>query len=169
MSAGILKAPSLFVGGHRPPLQADAELIHRQAQDDQSLIGTVNLPRIHNCLSVGALFVAYWITGALIPIFTSWYGHLFKENLPGRALPVLTFFALSYGKLHPIAINLILGLIFCGLLFFFEFGNEKRRAFIPFCLTVAFIFLIFQLTAVFLGLSMPFVPITVGMSNQATG
>jgi len=129
----------------------------------------VNLSRILNCFSYVTLFAAYWITGILIWGLTSWYGHLFKENLPGKELPGLTFFALTIGKLHPIALNFILGTIFCGLLFFLESGNEKKRALIPFCLTVAFILLFLQLIAIFFGLSMPFVPTTGGMSNQATG
>jgi hypothetical protein len=99
---------------------------------------------------------------------THGYKRIFESDLPGKPLPYLTEYVLAFGlRGSPTFVNLGLGLVLAGLLFYLEFGTEKRKAFIPFFLSTAFLLVFFEMTAVFVGLGMPGVSTvesTTGMS-----
>jgi hypothetical protein len=125
---------------------------------------TVKLARLLNCIAYLAVFAVSLTTGSAICTTAKCFSIEFSHSLPGRHLPALTNFILSYGSSGAsIWINLILGLIFTALLFFFEFGGEKRKAFIPFLMATTFILSFLQLTNALLGVTMAFIPMLDGL------
>jgi len=86
--------------------------------------------------------------------------------LPGNPLPNITDLMLAYGN-HgiPLVVNSLIGLIFVVLLFYLEFGSEKRRAYVPLCLAAALALIFLQVSVVLEGVTMPFYYVTYGMSE----
>lgn len=126
----------------------------------------MNRIRLMNCASYVAIFAGYLITGWITFVIPMCFKAIFANELPGKPLPELTGWVLAYGTSGAsIAVNLILGLIFVGLLFFLEFGDEKRKPLIPICLTLAFVLNFLQLTSVLEGVSMPYFFVTLGLSD----
>ena len=73
---------------------------------------------------------------------------------------------LAYGKDGiPLVVNSLVGLIFAVLLFYLEFGSEKRKAYLPLCLAAALALIFLQLSVVLEGVTMPFYFVTYGMSD----
>ncbi len=52
-------------------------------------------------------------------------------------------------------VNLIVGILFIGLLFYLEFSSQKLKAFLPFGVALAFAIVFIEITIVFIGLTMP--------------
>jgi hypothetical protein len=122
--------------------------------------------RILNCLSYIGILLAYLFTGWITFIMARCFRVVFDSELPGRPIPDVTECVLAWGRPGtPIAVNAVLGLAFTGLLFFLEFSNERRKAFVPLCLTVAFALIFIQVSTVLEGVGMPYFFITYGMTD----
>ena len=124
------------------------------------------LARALNFASYAGILCAYVFTAWSTHFAAQWFRVVFDYELPGKPLPNLTEAMLYYGTAGiSAAINLASALMFGTLLIFLELGNEKRRAFIPFCITIAFAFVVLQLGAFLLAVAMPYLGVTFGMSG----
>ena len=126
----------------------------------------MNRIRILNCICYLGILLAYLFTGWIAFITARFFKFVFDQMLPGKPLPNITELMLAYGK-HgtPLVVDSIIGLIFAVLLFYLEFGNEKRRAYLPLCLAAALALIFLQVSAVLEGVTMPFYFVTYGMSD----
>ena len=124
----------------------------------------MNLARILNYLSYATVSIAYLVAGSTIHGVARCFRQHFNYLLPGKPLPNLTEFVLAYGSSGiSLLINLVLASAFFSLLLFLEFGSEKRRSFIPLCLTIAFVLNFLQLGSMLIGVAMPSLYITYDM------
>jgi hypothetical protein len=126
----------------------------------------MKLLRILNCISYIGIFLGYLFTGWITCIMARCFRVVFDSELPGKPLPDVTECLLAFGRPGtPIIVNAIVGLAVTGLLFFLEFGNERRKAFLPLCLTVAFTLIFVQVSTVLEGVGMPYFFVTYGMTD----
>jgi hypothetical protein len=124
---------------------------------------SMSLLRILNWYCYVVLAFAYLVSGVTLHVLCRPYSRVFAHALPGQPLPGITNSILSYGLSGAsIWMGLLLAVGFLGLFVFLERGCEQRRAYVPICLTVAFIIVLVQDQTAFLAMTMPLIPIVNG-------
>ena len=103
-----------------------------------------------------AVIPAYLSTGVAIKTSARVFAREFETLLPGKPLPSITESLLSYGHSSSVALNAILGLIFCVSLFLLEFKGSTLKAFQPFFMGIVFIIPLLQMSTALAAFTMPF-------------
>jgi len=120
--------------------------------------------RFLNYVSYVTVGVTFIVTGIAETTAVRFHHQYLARELPDHPLPGLTLSVMAFAQSHALLyLNIFSGIIFSSLLFYLDCGPERRRAFVPFCLTFALIACLVQLLTVFIAMTLPHVTLSLNL------
>lgn len=120
--------------------------------------------RIASYLAFVAVFAAHLLTGFMISEFSRIVHNYVRSEFGGQPLPAFTESFLPYGaSSSPTLVGLLVGSLMSVSLCFIE-RSEKTKAYLPFCVAVAFMLCLLHLVTAWVAMTLPFVLLGRGMT-----
>ncbi|MCE0498415.1 MAG: hypothetical protein LV481_10770 [Methylacidiphilales bacterium] len=125
----------------------------------------MNLPRFLNYAAYIGVFLSYWLSGYAASVIAEGiyrpilYRALHSPSPYIPSLPGITNLILVLDKQCNFTLTgFVMGVVFSGLLFFLDYGDTKRKIYIPACMAFVLLTEWFFLLIVFWGTTLTFIP-----------